>query len=110
MDNKLFVAWFAGFFEGEGTITVPTETSGSKSCQCAIMLHAKDIELLHRVTKNMGGKVYGPYVRKNGSDYCQWRVNKIKDIYRILRAIYPFMGVRRRNQFDVFFKYYEKNT
>jgi intein/homing endonuclease len=91
------IAWFAGLFEGEGTIVLP---SANNSTSMAIFMTDRDVlERIHEITGT--GSVRGPYYDKRGSNrkpIYKWATNKHADVVRLLLAIYPLMGERRRSR------------
>lgn len=91
------VAWLAGFIEGEGCLTV--QKNGS--CRVTVGLHGRDIEILQDIKSLFGGTVAGPYTRKdNDGTVAYWQVCRRRDVFRIIKLIYPWLYSRRQTQAD----------
>ncbi len=97
-------AWFAGLFEGEGSIIVRKDGKGSK-----VRLHMgmTDYDVLQKVHSVFGGNLTGPYTftqkRKDGNDKLPtyyWGIARRQHVLTILTGIYPHLGVRRRSKAD----------
>lgn len=87
------LAWAAGFFEGEGSIT---ECRGRLRAQ----LKNTDVEVLHRFADIVGvGVVYGPYRRRSTDGFRRkpawlW-VAEEYDALDALALLGPWLGRRR---------------
>ena len=94
------IAWAAGLFEGEGTITL---CSG----RARLAIKMTDEETVLRFYKTIGaGKVYGPYPNRAGekdgyarSDYWLWLVEG-KEAAEVAMSLYPWLGQVRRDRVD----------
>lgn len=89
--NDIDVAWFAGLFEGEGTITI----RGKGLARLAIKMTDRDI--LERVDglfpSYSGLKVQD---REPHKRQYTWYVNRAATVKMILTLILPLLGERRR--------------
>ena len=70
------LAWAAGFFDGEGTVS-QTSASGTRRRYLLIRIGHVDPRPLHRFAAAAGGDVRGPYQQRGGegrwSDYYVWQ-------------------------------------
>jgi hypothetical protein len=90
------VAWLAGIIEGEGQIAYYL---AARSPVLAVSMTDKDIiEKLHTITGE--GNVRGPYKveKPHHTPIWRWSVQNKAGVRRILEAIKPHMGIRRRKQ------------
>lgn len=87
------VAWAAGLFEGEGSISLKKQTM-------QLALGMSDFDVVDRFQKVIGiGKVYGPYQDKRKSSYkpmWTWACSGHKNCQAVLAALWGFLGERRR--------------
>lgn len=87
-------AWFAGLFEGEGTIGFGS--SGYPRIQ--IGMHGRDLDILQRCKDITAvGRLSGPYTTKTGS-VVFWTVTKMPDVWEVLVKILPLLGSRRQEK------------
>jgi len=90
------VAWAAGFFEGEGTIT---QNGG----RLVARLNNTDSEPVYRFAKIARfGEVYGPYQyeQRDGcrrKPYWVWLAEEY-DALEVLELLWPWLSHRRRGQ------------
>lgn len=90
------IAWLAGIIEGEGSFTIRPG-----GVQLKVAMTDRDVvERMHAVAGV--GFVNGPYISKRGNRKPLWRwdVHRSPDVARILLAIAPLMGERRRGQIE----------
>lgn len=102
MMTQVDIGWVAGMIEGEGSILsyVP---KGRKSVRRHISIDSVDKDIITKLQSVTGcGRVYGPYTppAKNigKQDLYRWLVADKKSIMRLLLAVYPLMGSRRKIQ------------
>jgi hypothetical protein len=92
------VAWAAGLFEGEGSITM----NGARR---AVQLRNCDEEVVRRFQKVLRvGKVYGPYVNRSGErdghprqDFFHWSAHG-EECEIALEMMWPWLSRRRRRR------------
>lgn len=101
------IAYFAGLFEGEGTVRVDGfywvkgQRRIRRTPQVKIRIGMTDIEPLERVQQTIGGRINGPYQDKGH----QWKPYYLLDIdspklmRELVPAIWPLLSPRRRAQF-----------
>jgi len=74
--NPLDLAYLAGIFDGEGTISVSYATSPNgraPSLSCRLSIGNTCLELLEWVQSVAGGKIYTPHVlMPNAKQYWNW--------------------------------------
>jgi hypothetical protein len=91
------IAWFAGMFEGEGSIT----DQSYKRTQ--ISFKSCDYDVIQKLQAVFGfGNITGPYHDRyeNHQEYWQIRINKKADVLFILKSIYPYLGIRRKQRIE----------
>lgn len=89
MTNPVDTAWAAGVLEGEGSFVRRSKNS------CAISCEMTDLDILVRLQGLFGGSIYEVRKRKDHWKDCWvWRLNGANAV-PVMRAILPFMGVRR---------------
>jgi hypothetical protein len=101
MDVELI--WAAGFFDGEGTISVRTGKRSKTQTVMNLKVRQNDRRPLDRFQQAVGcGKVYGPYERKAGdlssNPYHVWELNKQQEIFDVIDALIPFLSEPKREQ------------
>lgn len=99
MIDGVEIAWAAGLFEGEGSLSVMAKKGGRPAIQLSIT--STDHDVLERFTVVVNaGKVYGPYRAK---DKCkpqyQWRAHGWDLLQRLHDDWARFLGKRRRERF-----------
>ena len=87
------LGWAAGYFEGEGTITMRGVSS------VALQVASVDFDNLDHLQRSLGGKVYGPYgpYQPNRQPHWLWTVAS-ENAIRVLRILLPYLGERRSNR------------
>lgn len=104
------VAWFAGLFEGEGTLSRCRPLSNSA---WRMSMRMTDEDIIERVHKVWGGQMYSEGIRghdpkmKNVKPSWLWQLGSQSAINEVVRTIYPFMGIRRRAKMDEFLVYFD---
>ena len=97
------VAWFAGLFEGEGSLSRCRPGRGA----WRLSLRMTDEDVIRRIATLFGGAVYASSSRvPNHKDHWLWQEGHQDRINLIVSLIYPFMGTRRRATMDEFLAYY----
>lgn len=88
------VTWLAGIIEGEGYI-------GPRRKGLTIVVSMTDEDVIHKIHSLFGvGTLTGPYYRTGKLGIYNWSVHRREHVTKILKAIYPFMGVRRANKIE----------
>ena|ERR1035437_3069059 len=89
------LAWFAGLFEGEGTVT--PHRGKCRAQALAIAMTDEDV-LRHAHGIVRVGHIYGPYLRERCKPIWQWKVGRSEDTVGLAMTIYPMLGNRRQKQ------------
>lgn len=106
MTREIALAWLAGWFEGEGSVT---NTSSFKRKYGGVYLAIKggstDEDVVTAICGYFGGNVAGPYHRKTplgrtAKPFWMWQVTKTQEATDLLKEIYPFLSTRRKKQID----------
>lgn len=94
------IAWVAGIIEGEGCINIRRPANKYPLAVCTVAM--TDFDIIRRLHEVTGiGRVNGKRVDKRGSNRkptLSWTVAKQRDLARLLLAIAPLMGERRRGK------------
>lgn len=101
MAHEVEIAWAAGLFEGEGSITI--QRSGDRGrLRVRFTLAMTDEDVVRRFQCILGcGSVYGPKMKK-GATKPQWTyyVGRPEQIQRIAGLFRPYLGERRLAKLD----------
>lgn len=100
------LAWAAGFFDGEGTVTC-SRTNVRRNAQIQLLLpQSGDPELLYRFHAAVGfvGKVNGPWVAKcNGVEkQPRWALQAygLGRVQEIIGMLWPWLGEAKKRQYN----------
>lgn len=87
------IGWLAGIIEGEGSIRVRSNNSNVE-----IVVKMTDEDVVRRLQQVTGvGSILGPFKRDAiRKPQWTWSCSNRRDVARVLLAIYPLMGVRRK--------------
>ena len=97
------IAWFAGLLEGEGCL------SFVKGSGWRIAVRMTDEDIILRIQAIFGGSVYFEARSKlnpKHKDTWQWQLSNRAAIYKVVTAVYPHMGERRKTKMDAFLAYH----
>lgn len=91
------LAWAAGLFEGEGSIT------RRHLRHTNLVLAMTDEDVVRRFHEIIGhGKVYGPYVNHSGvKPQWRWACTGAKNCIAVLAALWCFLGERRKQRAEI---------
>lgn len=90
------LAWAAGLFEGEGSIT------RHRRNETYLVLSMSDEDVVRRFCDIIGhGRVYGPYYRENSKPMWRWQCSGSKNNIAIIAALLGFLGNRRRARAEI---------
>src|SRR5712692_6908714 len=92
MSTKLQIAWAAGLFEGEGTITL---SGASKSPRLKVSMVDQDI--VRKFAKIVRGGHLSIWIVKNPKHRKQlcWYTGQKATVARVLKLLIPHFGKRR---------------
>jgi hypothetical protein len=94
------MAWAAGIFDGEGTVTW-TNSKYSKTLRLSVSQASTD-EIPQRLKQAVGlGNVNGPYGPYRGSKkpHFQWNVNGA-DAHEAMCRLWPFLSSVKRAKYE----------
>jgi hypothetical protein len=111
MEDKLFLAWAAGFFDGEGCVIIELSSSPKSTYGQRTSLHATVTQTstpcLQKYVDRFGGSIKtAQHTCPNSSRWAvqyTWSVRNEKAI-NFLREIYPYTVVKKE-QIEVALKY-----
>lgn len=92
LSDKEQLAWAAGIFEGEGTVTKGRDRPG-----WWLAVRMTDEDIIRQLAVVLGGMVYGPYDPDDGvrKPVWVWKVGG-PGAERVARLLYPYLGERRQ--------------
>lgn len=99
MNRSQQIAWFAGLYEGEGSLAL----AGREKQRAYIQIDMTDQDVVERCHALFGGTLYGPVFKNSGFNIkpmFQWRLNSQENVWNLLDEIYPYLGERRRGTID----------
>ena len=99
------IAWAAGLFEGEGSISWFKLKSRKDSIKVSVVLTMTDADVVYKFANIMGfGKVKGPYQPQPTSRKVRWvwEVQNFRECVKAIDLLYPYLGERRKAKADEF--------
>lgn len=104
MNKNIQLAYLAGFFDGEGTISILKRKKGNWNVShfIRVSIGQKDGATLDWVKENFGGNVYN--VKRDNS--FTWAISDFK-AYEFVKTISPFLRYKKP-QADLAIKFYEE--
>jgi len=90
------IIWSAGFFEGDGCISVSTN-----SRQIRLSIEQASLERLERIQSALGvGNINGPHGPYGISKLARytWSVNRKKDVKKAMNLMWPYLGPTTRQR------------
>lgn len=96
-------AWAAGFYDGEGSLTLVKSKKGLQRQYYRLNLNVvqTDRSVLERLQQALPyGKIYGPYRQGRGhhKDYWQWHVDVFQNIQQAICCLWPWLSQPKRAQ------------
>lgn len=101
MIRDVEIAWAAGIFEGEGTVTPKCGKGSQHRYQAAVIMTDEDV--LRRFSDVVGlGRFYGPYQPTNprALPIWRWMTTKNSEVATLFELIGPWLGKRRTRAFE----------
>ena len=85
------LAWAAGFFEGEGCVSIVRTTFGRITL---VLTQAGDPWTLGRFRNAVGGRgrVRGPYLSPGHLPAWRWRITARADVIAVMECLRPYLG------------------
>ena len=97
------IAWFAGLFEGEGSVSVTKPRKDRNSKGIALRLTSTDADVLDLISDRVGlGSITGPFdppSRLGKKKVWHWQLTGVAAV-ELLREIQPFLGYRRSGKIE----------
>lgn len=95
-------AWFAGLFEGQGSIVLHR----TSRWRCRLQVKTTDDEVARLLRDRIGGRVFGPYSYHSSDGHPRkpfsvWVSDGLNPMQMSLR-IWPWLGERRRAKLRAF--------
>jgi len=95
------IAWAAGLFEGEGSISCYPIKCRINSIRTDISLASTDKDVIDKFCSIIGvGDVKGPRLIENRKPIYYWEVQNFRDCMYVLGQIYDLLGERRKAKAD----------
>lgn len=95
------IAWAAGLFEGEGTISYGKIITRKDSIRTQLSMGTVDKDVLQKFINVVErGKVLGPRFQRDNKPFYYWNVSNMADCLFILGQFYPYFGNRRKERAD----------
>lgn len=112
-DSELGIAWAAGLFEGEGSIScVPMKHKGDYSrgyYTRHVCMSMTDHDVLVKLQLAIGlGKIRGPYQDRRNPNHKQswvWTASGYDEMVQVLELFRPYLCSRRQEQIDHFLSF-----
>lgn len=103
--DTLELMWAAGFWDGEGCMTLNSRPNGKQQHACTVVnLTQVEREPLERFVSAVGvGKIYGPYSNhknKNMKPCHQYTGTRREDVAVLENLLYPLVCQPKRDQFE----------
>lgn len=102
--SRIDLCWFAGWWEGEGSISNTCKTNGKTYLK--ITGNSTDKDIIEKIQSVFGGRIYGPYYSvtitgKQAKAQYLWSITKTHQALALAQAIRPMVCLRRQAQIDV---------
>lgn len=108
------LAWLAGLYEGEGCLYLGKRITATKVNRKGENLYqwditSTDIDILEKAKTLVGlGKIVNIGRRQEHHKIkYRYRLYSAHEIYKVMKLLYPWLGIRRKKKADDFFKFYE---
>ena len=95
-------AWFAGLFEGEGSLVLHR----SNRWRCRFQIKTSDEEVAHLAHDRIGGRVFCPYAYRSSDGHPRkpfwiWVSDGLNPV-QMSQRMWPWLGDRRRTKLRAF--------
>lgn len=88
--KELAVAWAAGLFDGEGTVTILKNRINAS-------ITMTDLDILEQMQYHFGGSIYPVTKREeHWKDAWVWRKGNSIEVMEFLETLYPYLSARRQ--------------
>lgn len=94
-------SWATGWLEGEGSFLARKHREGQ--WECGLQGTSTDEDVLMKVRRVLGGKIYGPYRPKNPKHkpVVRWTLYSQAGLLKLLPKMRQHLGRRRRKQVNL---------
>jgi len=108
MENNIFNAWLAGFWEGEGSLYKFTKQAGYGVNIHQAIDNGKTVKFcMDKIKEKFGGHLIKVNSRTSKHKIqLKWQLYKREDVIYFLKTIYPYCQIRKK-QIENVLKYYE---
>lgn len=91
-------AWFAGVFEGEGTIAIyKAKSNKTGTYNVDLRVSMTDLDVLEGLQKVAGGSIAPPRMHKLSSKPCwTWGLYSVVPVHKAICSMLPYLRERRR--------------
>ncbi len=101
--NREGLAWAAGLYDGEGSLSWCKSGTGKprQYYRLNMQLVQTNVSVLERLQETLNaGVIYGPYRqgRVNHKDYWQWHVDAFENIQYVICRLWPWLSQPKRDQ------------
>lgn len=86
-------AYFAGLFDGEGSVLIVRQTSRNRFYQLDVKLGNTYVEVVSALQERYGGSIHQT-ILKSGKSYHTWRLRSGKAADFLIR-VFPFLIIKR---------------
>jgi len=101
MASTYDIAWAAGLFEGEGSISCYPIKCRVNSIRTDVSLASTDKDVIDKFCQIVGaGDVKGPREYPRRKPIYYWQVQNFRDCMYVLGQIYDYLGERRKAKAD----------
>ncbi|MCK4446860.1 MAG: hypothetical protein KAW56_07245 [Candidatus Marinimicrobia bacterium] len=103
MEDKIFNAWLAGFWEGEGSLTKFKSKNVYRITLTQCIKDGRGVELcFNKIKQRFGGNYYKIIPRKkNHSITLRYHLDQRDDVLNFIKTIYPYCQIRKKQIEDV---------
>lgn len=102
-ENKM--AYFAGIIDGEGNIIFLKSKNARDGFLPRVAVKNTDKKLMDWIVKNFGATYYTSKPPKKHPGYktsYQWHTDSTLDIYYLLKAVLPYLIIKKKNGLKIF--------
>lgn len=96
MASEAEIAWAAGLFEGEGSISIARRFRDGRTVYMRLNVTSTDKDVLERFAVVVGcGKAVGRHRGGPHKPIWDWEANRVEDTGRVISLLRPWLGQRR---------------
>lgn len=110
MADVVEIAWLAGLMEGDGSFQLHANGKRGKPNRCPLLaISMLDLDIIERVAKIFQCNI-GKYLTPKKDKYSfAARTAKRSIVEPLIYAMYPYMGLRRKEQINKMIKWYKEH-